>query len=157
MEGLCTAMIRISFPDSAPRDAAVFAQRLFQDLRRAGATESDVVIVKESDEAMDSGSILLIGDALHQVSNLVQASLALAAGAKEPALVAFQWAEHMHTAHWLLAAMLPKLFDFSHKFKTRIRFDTARGSFDLDAQSATLEDTKAKIEELTKDGGAGNN
>jgi hypothetical protein len=93
-------MIRISFPDSAPRDAAVFAQRLVQDLRREGVTETDMAVVKESDEAMSGGLVLLIG-ALDQIPNLVEASRALAASTKGPVADAFQLAEHVHTAMWL--------------------------------------------------------
>jgi hypothetical protein len=143
-------MIRISFPDSAPRDATVFAQRLLQDLRRDGAMESNVAVVKESDEAMDGGAVLLVG-ALHGIPNLLEWSRALVTCST------FQWAEHIHTASWLIVVVVPKLFEISHKFKIKIRVDTARGPVDIDAHNSTLEETTAKIERLTDHGNGGGN
>jgi len=150
-------MVRISFPDSAPRDASVFAQRLLQDLRREGTTKFDVVIVKESSESQDAGSVLLIGAALHQHGALPGASLQLAARAKDPALMALELADHLHTGIWLKGIIAPAIFGLSHRFRTRIRIDTQRGSIDVDAQNTTLEDTQVKIEKLTDDGSAGAN
>jgi hypothetical protein len=149
-------MIRISFPDSAPRDAAVFAQMLQQDLRREGVTESNMAVVKESDEAMSGGWALLVG-AVDQIPQLVDVARALAATAKGPALEAFQWVEHIHTAHWLIVAIVPKLFEISHKFKIKIRIDTAHGPVDVDAHKSTLEETKAEIERLNDHGDGGGN